>query len=275
VDLSQHREEYIDLCAGYVLGSLEEVDRQRLERHLAEGCRECEEAIADFAESTVLLAASASSAQPNPALRQRVLSIVSGSANESRSTVGDRRGRVVEMRPRRQTRWITWGWAAAAALLAITSLVLWNQSARLKKELDGNRHQVAELESRLGEARELNAILSAPAAKVAVFGLTPEGEQALRARATYDPATQAAVVVFDHFKPPSGHDYELWAIRGGRPASLGLIKVDESGHAVMRIANAGDPATLGAFAVSLELEGGSPDKNAPSGPVVMLGRLGG
>ena len=95
------------------------------------------------------------------------------------------------------------------------------------------------------------------------------------AHATYDPASRSAVVVFDHFHAPSGHDYELWAIRGGHPASLGLIQADPSGHAVMRIENVGDSASLTHFAVSLERQGGSPDKNAPAGPVVMLGKLSG
>ena len=75
--MSPHREEHIDLCAAYALGGLEEADRVRLERHLAEGCLICEEALAEFSDSTLLLAASAPAALPSPLLRQRVLSVVS------------------------------------------------------------------------------------------------------------------------------------------------------------------------------------------------------
>src|SRR5206468_1086208 len=114
---------------------------------------------------------------------------------------------------------------------------------RLDRELEASRRQVAELDSRLAEARRMNEVLSAPEARVAVLEMTPAGEQALWARATYDPRTRAAVLVFENFKAPTGHDYQLWAIQGAAPVSLGLIKTDESGRAVMRLDNAGDPTT--------------------------------
>ena len=46
--MSEHREEHIDLCAGYALGSLDEADLERIDQHLAEGCEHCEAALADF-----------------------------------------------------------------------------------------------------------------------------------------------------------------------------------------------------------------------------------
>jgi anti-sigma-K factor RskA len=106
-----------------------------------------------------------------------------------------------------------------------------------------------------------------------VLEITPQGERALRARATYDPATRSAVVVFENLKAPSGRDYQLWALHGATPRSLGVIKTDARGRAVMRLDNAGNPATLAAFAVSLEPAGGSRNPAGPSGPVVMLGKL--
>ena len=42
---------------------------------------------------------------------------------------------------------------------------------------------------------------------------------------------------------------------------------------MMRLENLGEPKLLAAFAISLEPAGGSPNPNAPSGPVVMLGKL--
>jgi anti-sigma-K factor RskA len=74
--------------------------------------------------------------------------------------------------------------------------------------------------------------------------------------------------------PPSGRDYELWVIRDGAPVSLGVIRADETGRADLRIENVGVSSAISAFAVSMETTGGSLNKNAPSGPVVMLGPLG-
>jgi anti-sigma-K factor RskA len=277
VVVSPHHEEHLELCAGYALGSLGEEDRRRLEAHLATGCRECEEALAAFSDATVMLAASAPAAAPTPALRERVLAVVSGAATaRPRPERAPERGRVVEMKSRDAS----WGWnqwlvAAAAVLLAVSSLVLWNRATRLERELVSSRKELSDLASRLEAERRMNEVLSATGARVATFELTAEGTAALRARATYDPATRNAVIVFDNFTPPAGHDYELWAIRDGKPSSLGLVKPDPSGHAVMHLETVGDPATLYAFAVSLEKEGGSPDKNAPAGPVIMLGKLSG
>ena len=277
--MSEHREEHIDLCAAYSLGTLGEADRERLDQHLAGGCGPCEAALAEFSAAMVLLAASAPLARPSADLRARVLSAVSEASQvtpeEEEEEVAPP-GRVIELRPRRRTlAWAAWIPAAAAIALAVTSAVLWNRVGRLEGELETRQRQLADLSSRLAEEQRLNEVLSAPGAKVAVLEITPQGEQALRARATFDPATRRAVVIVENFKAPSGHDYQLWAIRGATPASLGVIKTDDTGRAVLRLENVGDPATLNAFAVSLEPAGGSPNPLAPTGPVVMLGKLGG
>ncbi len=157
----------------------------------------------------------------------------------------------------------------------MTSAVLWNQVRNLETTLASQRSDLVDLNSRLSEAKRLVDVLSAPSARVAVLEMTPAGQQLLRARATYDPASRTAVVIFENFKAPAGHDYELWAIRGAAPVSLGIIQTDDQGRAILRLENVGEPDTLNAFAVSLEPAGGSPSKTAPSGPVVMLGKLGG
>ena len=79
--------------------------------------------------------------------------------------------------------------------------------------------------------------------------------------------------MFENVRAPQGSDYQLWAIVGGAPASLGVVKADAAGHAMMRLENVGEPKLLAAFAISLEPAGGSPNPNAPTGPVVMLGKL--
>ena len=284
--MTQHRDEHLDLTAGYVLGSLDAADRERLERHLEEGCDVCEAAIADFSAATVLLAASAPAMPAPRALRARVVEAVSAApraADEGRSSARgaeaerrEARGKVIELRPRARSggapEWIPW---LVAAALLVTSGLFGSDARRLRGELDARRRDVVDLNARLAEEVQLNQVLSAPAAKVAVLELTPQGEQALRARATFDPDSRHAVIVFDHFQAPSGHDYQLWALHGATPASLGVIKTDARGRAVLHLENAGDPATLAAFAVSLEPAGGSPNPAAPSGPVVMLGKLGG
>ena len=280
--MNEHREEHLDLCAGYALGSLDAVDRQRLEAHLAEGCPMCQRALADCSLGVVMLAASAPPATPDPALRERVLAAVHATPQEAKSAPppaldelpdAPPRGRVIEMRPRRPSVGLGWMWAAAAAALAIATAVSWNAAGRLRAELATARGLLVQAQRELEEERRWAAVTNAPDARVAELAITPAGIAALRARATYDPHTRSAVLVFENFSAPSGRDYQLWALRGAGVASLGLIKPDASGQAILRLENVGDPKELAGFAVSLEPAGGSPNPAAPTGPVVMAGKF--
>lgn len=274
--MSIHRDEHLEMCAAFALGSIDEEDRRILERHLAEGCPECESALADFSGSVVALAASSPPATASRGLRGRVLEAVqheaAGSALPERTSHD--RPPVFHMAPRRVS-WTSWAWAAAAAALAVVTMLQWNVAERLRTDLEMQRRQLVEAERRLAEERRWADVMSAPDARVAELIITPAGVQALRARAVYDPKTSSAVLVFEHFTPPPGKSYELWAMRPEGVASLGVIKVDEQGRATLRMENLGAADTLAGFAVSLEPEGGSPNPRAPSGPVVMVGRLGG
>ncbi len=168
----------------------------------------------------------------------------------------------------------SWAWAAASVLLALASALLWNASTRLKNELATNRGRMARLERRLEEERKWAEVSSAPGARVALLRATRQGNPDLSARAIYDPTSRRAVVLLSRLRAPAAHDYQLWGLHGAMPASLGMVHADANGEGVLILEDAGDPATLAAFAVSLEPAGGSPNP-APSGPVVMLGKLGG
>ena len=89
-----------------------------------------------------------------------------------------------------------------------------------------------------------------------------------------DPSFAGALVAVSDFVTPPGKDYQLWAITKTGPISLGLVRTDPQGSAVIRLNDAGDPFTLAAFAVSLENAGGAPTPTAPAGPVVMVGKIG-
>ena len=276
--MSRHLDEHLDLCAGYALDSLDAADRARLLEHLSEGCEVCEAALRDFGAATVLLASSAPPARPSPALRARVLAAAESTAvGEGAVREGEAReggARVIKLEPRRAPRWTGLAWAAAAAFAAVAGFLGW-ETARLGQQVRESHDRLARLEQQVAEERRWADVLSAPEARIALIAPTAAGAPELRGRATYDPATRRAVLVFEHVQAQAGHDYELWAIRGAAPRALGLIRPDASGRAVLRLDDAGDPATLNAFAVSLEPEGGAPTPDAPTGPVVMLGKLGG
>ena len=279
--MTAHRDEYLELCAGLLLGSLDAADRAELETHLAGGCAVCDEELARLSQSVELLAHSLPQQAPPAALRSRVLAAVqaqaaaeSRGASTSSSAPGPRPARVIEL-PRRQSNFAAWGWAAAAAALAIASFVTWRQANDVRSQLVAARAQADSLQHQLADERQWAALEVASQAKVVALAPTPAGAAQLAAHMTFDPATRRGVFVSDSMVAPAGHDYQLWAISKSGPVSLGVVRADSSGRVRVRIADCGDPATLGAFAISLEATGGAPTPNAPAGPVVMVGKIAG
>lgn len=268
--MSEHRDEHIELCAGWALDSLDPADRARLEAHLAEGCAACERALADFAAAATALGRSAPAAMPSPGLRARVLAAAGATAPEAAPAPA---GRVVALPPRRRFPLVAaLGWAAAAALAVVAGL-FWRDARRLTQDLQASQRAAARLTKSLEEQRRWEEVLSAPGARVAVLAPTAAGTPGLRGRAVVDPATRRAMLMFDGIHEPPGRNYELWAIRGTAPRAIALLRPDSLGHAVVRLDDAGEPWSLNAYAVSLEPVGGSPSLDAPSGPVVMLGKF--
>jgi anti-sigma-K factor RskA len=66
------------------------------------------------------------------------------------------------------------------------------------------------------------------------------------------------------------HAFELWAIAGGPPRSLGLLPQRPGRASVLRVAQLPPPG--GVLAVSLEPPGGSPT-GSPTGPVLYQGKV--
>jgi hypothetical protein len=119
---------------------------------------------------------------------------------------------------------VTWGWAAPRR--------------RARSRLGSREHGYASPHrarcespaSRQVEGARLRAAVGVRAqraapAKVVELATTPDGAADLKARATYDPATQRAVLVFENFKAPSGSATTSCGRSAATPApaSLGLI----------------------------------------------------
>jgi anti-sigma-K factor RskA len=70
---------------------------------------------------------------------------------------------------------------------------------------------------------------------------------------------------------PPGRAMQLWGIpASGHPVSLGMLPDNASGKLT---AGQQKPESYAALAVSIEAPGGSPNPNAPTGPVVFSGKL--
>lgn len=70
---------------------------------------------------------------------------------------------------------------------------------------------------------------------------------------------------------PAGKAMELWGIpANGHPVALGMLPDSASGKVPAGVQK---PESYAALAVSIEAPGGSPNPNAPTGPVVFSGKL--
>lgn len=276
--MTPHRSDHLELCAGQVLGILEDADRRALDEHLATGCPECEAELTRLHGTVALLAASVPQHRAPSALRSRVLDAVRQDMAASRapSQAPSSRPPVplpIQVRPQRPR--AAWGWALAAAGLAVAGVLQWRAIDQLHTQLAVAQRAKAAAEQRLSEEKGWAALPAQPGVVHIVLAPTPDGAPELAASVTYDPGTRRALVVCSNLIAPSGHDYELWSIGPGGPASLGLVHADANGRAVIRVPEVSNPDGLAAFAVSLEQSGGAPTPTAPAGPVVMVGKLGG
>ena len=270
--MTAHLDEHLDLCAAYALGCLDAPDRVRLVAHLATGCTECRAALRGFDAATAARAGTAPPVAPPPELRARVLAA-------ARADVGPVSAPVLPLETRRSTGpW--WLWAAAAACLVFA---VWN--LRAVRQLHGVVAQQTErvmalerdrasLEARLDETRRWVSTATAGGAQIANLAPTADGNPNLRGRAIVDPKTQRAALALNNLQAVQGRDYQLWSIHDGKPHSLGVLHPDAEGNVFLNV-DVGDGASLQALAVSLELLGGSPSVEGPSGPIVLLARMGG
>lgn len=273
--MTPERDEILDLCAGYVLGALDDADRLRVDELVARRDPETLRALAEFGDASLALAVGAPAVRPDPALKGRVLAAIA-STPRAQAAVGEetaaRGTRREALRPARFPFFGALGWGAAA-VLAFAWMSERNAARRLGEELAAMEESSREMESALADERVWTESMSSSDAKVATFSPMPDAPATLEGWAVFDPDTRRAVLVFENMEPPADRDFELWAIREGGPESLGVIQIGEGGRAFLRLADISDAAKVGAFAISLEAKGGSPSKTAPAGPVVMVGEL--
>ncbi len=259
--MSRHTEEYVDLCAEYALGTIDDVSRRRLEEHLRAGCAECEAALRDFGAATTALAATAPSAAPSKELRGRVIAAASA----------EPRGRAPS---RGASKALTVVLAAASVVFLATTIALWTQVQRLSGEQTALRARLDGVEQELAQARTTVAFLTGTGTDCFDFAPTGQADTTMVARGCFNPASGEVVLTLDRVTVPSGKDVELWVLRGATPTSLGLVRPDASGHAVVHVPALANASAVTAFAVSIESQGGSTGAG-PAGPVISVGALGG
>ncbi len=213
-----------ELAAAYALGALEPAEARAFEEHVAECSRHDAEM---SAHRRVIggLAHSGEAVTPRAGLRNRILA-----AAEAERPTAAGRGEPIEFpveraRERRPRFSISWAVAAAFGVLAL-GLAVWNVTLLGDDEPapDGPQQYAF---SGAGGAGE---VIRLPGSNIVVVELR------------------------DLQNLDADQDYQVWAIAGGEPQSLGLLRVQD-GTAIL----AGEATgSIEAVAVTIEPAGGSP-----------------
>jgi anti-sigma-K factor RskA len=198
VDTPMSHSEFEELAAGYVLGALEPDDEHDFRRHL-DGCATCEANVRELEAVVGELAYAAPSVDPPDTLWAGIRREIEPEAA--------RRGATPGAAPRRRaSRRLLPGLAAAAAILLVVALSVWNLS--LRDENAAIRDRVAALERATQLAND-------PSAKLVTMDEVPgpEGAQAT----VIASSRQDRGVLLVQSLPPLARDrvYELWGVPQG------------------------------------------------------------
>lgn len=167
---------------------------------------------------------------------------------------------------------LTWWVAASWGLLALSllgNLLLYTRWRSTETRLTLAEAQNTTLAQRADVQRarftEELAFLQNPATRRIDLKSTPEAPST-QATVFYNPVQRKVYLASAALQaPPTGKQYQLWAIIGGKPVDAGVFDV---GGGLTRLK---DSPNAQAFAVSLEATGGSTTEAGPKGPVVLLG----
>jgi anti-sigma-K factor RskA len=243
--VSEH-DELVDSAALYALGALDPAERRTFEAHL-QSCTVCAGEVRALRAVADRLAYSVTPVDPPAGLRGRLL-------------------RSLTHRPT-ATRGGSWGWLAAAAMLAVSIGLGWYAVA-LRERIRSLEQQVADALRSSEASRVRLAVLTAPdLADVTLKGQAPAPQASGRALWSRSRGLVFAASALP--APPAGRTYQLWYLTSGPPISAGIFEPEADGRAIAFFATPQLPMAPSGFAVSLEPDGGVP---APTGAIYLAGQ---
>lgn len=255
-------QEYIEsgILESYALGLLSEREQKEVEA-AADGSPAIRQALKKELESIGSFAA-AYALDPPAELRDRVLTAALQRPAAAKTLKKEK------TKTQRGTR----AWAVAATLLFLLSTGLnwrqFQQQKELQKSLTETQLEIAELESKneilVTDYKALESdlkILRSPATEQIIMAATEGREESLRADILYNTINKVVYLDIKRLPPaPQGRDYQLWALKDGKPIDMGIFKSveDPLGLGLIEV---GRVTEADAFAVTLEPAGGAAQPN--------------
>jgi anti-sigma-K factor RskA len=283
-------EEYEERAALYALGALSQHEARSFERHLAEGCSSCEEAMLKFEKVVGTIALDSPSATPSVYLRDMLLARI-----ERESQTSEASGPLQSAPPETKTlskkaspsqstfgrTILPWAVAASLAIAVLGSLFAVGRAGReaddLRARLSALEGQERRLQTDLArqtergkELAEINDVLTSPGHREIALAGQPEAPTA-SAKVYWNTQNNKWVVTANLPLPPKGKVYQLWFVTAEEKISAGLIVPDESGRGFTVTNVPPNIGSIAAAAITLEPEGGSKQPTLPIHAIGMAG----
>jgi anti-sigma-K factor RskA len=245
------------LLLDYHLGQLSDAEAEEVRLALEESA-ECRERLEEVSRLLDLVPLSAPRADPPAELRARVLARATAVEDRVPRPTTDREDQPPVARSVGRFRRFA-PLLAAAVLLIVVVTPLTASYLELREE---NRRLEAEIRVLdAGDREEL---------RVAAVEGTDRASDA-RGTVVLDPSTgELAFAAYDLPSPPNGHAYHAWLIGTAGAQDLGEMEPDAGGDVSMTGQTPDPQASYETLEVTVEPEGGAPEK---TGPIYLQGKL--
>jgi hypothetical protein len=227
-------EDLKDVYELYALGVVEGEEREEVAAHLARGCDACRSGVSRAIALNSMLLGSVEDVKAPRRLKRRILASVGGKHR-------------------------SWTWAgilAAACMLAI-AVFFGAQERERARELAEARQQLLALSADRDRMAECLRMLDQPDTMLVGFGkgqpAPPHGNVFVNGR------SGVLLIASNLPRLAQGRLFEMWLIpKGGSPHPAGMFQPGASGVGFNLLSGPVDVSTLGAVAVTVEPEAGSP-----------------
>ncbi len=269
-----NKEQFEELCAGYVLNALKPEERDQFEEMLQNASQEQKELFQNMKSAAGQIAFTVEENQAPDVVKQRIMEQVKA---EREDPASDGSG----LSSGNKSNEFDWGTLAIAASFALllVSLSLVFYSFNLSSEISNKdeiiveqQEQITELQNEIQQKEELLTILESREVDLVMMSgmeVNPNGY----GKIIWDPESNRALLQVSNLPAvPSDKDYQLWIIRNNKPVSAGVFAVNDPGKdSFFKIEEiTSDKQQADAFAVTMEPKGGMPQ---PTGDMYLMGNM--
>lgn len=287
-----HNETFKELCAGYLLQTLDEDERKAFEQMLENATEEQQRLYQEMRSVANQPSFTQEPGESSESLKKRLMNQIPSEEvdaeaeeapsppvpvieEDSSSENEEDEDTDTEEEP---FNWATFSTAASFALLILSLSLLFysfNLSAEINDQesaMADQQAEITELENELRQKEEMLAILQSQGIDMVLMSgleVNPDGY----GKVIWDSENRRALLQVSNLPVvPPEKEYQLWIIRNNEPVSAGVFAVSDTSDTFYKFEEMADARedSANAFAITLEPKGGM---SQPTGDMYLLGNM--